>query len=278
MAKRVRSKYLVLLAMASVMILAACSESSEQATSSPLPSATPEPTPVSVLATCGGPITRSSGTPLTALFPERDGYLWTLPDGTDANVSFSDILANDPNANETTMLSMPIWSQPRISSDLRRAAVTIQRRTFSSSADTRPLIVLSDAENPVNGLFVPPVDGGQALVTLEWLSESGCLAVLVFTPTHEQSLYVLEPDGDVVAQFQPKLGRGSVLDASGTGWIVLDRLAFVDGEIELFSVENIGTTIVVSAGSVVPAFTGLTGDGVTAEQFVESLRNRTGNG
>lgn len=277
MAKKLRSRYAGSVAMAAVVLLAACSSVAEPDTPTPVPSATPEPTKVSALAECGGPIEHSSSESLTAIYPQNDGYLWTLPDGTDANVSFDDIIASDPNANETTRLSMPIWSQPVVSPDLKRSAIVVQKRTFSSSADTRPVVIISDADDPVLGTFDPAVDGSQALVTMGWLAESGCLAVLVFTPTHEQQLHILQPNAEVVATFRPTLARGSVIDASVSGWIVLDRLTWEPGEIELFNVDSPGTTIVVSAGEPVPKFLGLPGVGLTVEEFVAAFRDQAPN-
>lgn len=269
---RDKSKYLGFLTLTVLTLLAACTSAVNEATPTTASSVTPEPTRESVVASCGGPIAQSSSEPLTALFSQRDGYVWALPDGTDAIVTLDDVRDSDPLASDSTAMSFPLWAQPAVSPDQLQSAMTILRR-YSGSSVTRTMVVLSDTENPVLGTLVLPEDYVQALVTLSWLPESGCLAVLVFEPMQPQQLYVLQTNGDVIAQFQPKLGRGTVLDVTASGWIVLDRLTWEHSEIELFKLDSSGTTIVVSSGQVVPDFPGLAGSGMTAEQFVASLRN-----
>lgn len=265
---RVRLRYLWFVALAGVALLAACSSAKEQEAPTSAPSATPEP----VFASCGSSGPNQAEAPLTAISPQRDGYIWVLPDGSDASLDLDDIRASDPDASESTAMSFPPWSTPAVSPDGLRSAMTVLRR-YSGSSDTRTMIVLSTTNDPVLATLVLPEGYVQALVTLSWLPESGCLAVLVFEPSQAQQLYILRRDGQVAAQFQPKLGRGTLLDASGSGWVALDRLTWAIPEVELFNLQNPGTTIVVGAGERIPNFPGLPGNGMTAEQFVTSLRS-----
>ncbi len=261
-----------LTALSAFVLIAACTSS----TPTPAPTVTPEATPPSPLASCGGPFEHIGTDPLVAVYPQNDGYLWVLPDGTDANVTFADILAADDNATETSSLSMPIWGAPMVSPDHLRSAVVVFKRQFGSSPDTNPMIVLSDANEPVTGLFEVELENPNPLIRVSWLPESGCLAALIFSPGIEQGLVIVRPDGTVAAEFQPKMARGEVLEVTPDGWIALDRTHWVDGpEIELFNVRNPGTTVIVPTGDPVPDFVGLTSNGETAAEFATRLRERS---
>lgn len=240
----------------------------EEPTPAPLPSPTP-----TVLAACGEQGPHIDSDPVVAFHPERDGFIWVLPDGTDANVTTDDIRAADPAASDSTAISFPLWSQPAVSPDHSRSAVTFNRR-YSGSSETQTLILVSGPDDPVLNAFELPGSNLQALVTLQWLPQSGCLTALVFEPTSEQRLILMSNSGEVVAMFNPKLGRGTVLDSTATGWIVVERLTWEPPEIELFNVRNSGTTIVVGADEPLPDFPGLPGEGQTARQFVEDLKTR----
>ncbi len=265
---KLRSRYPGLVAALAAGLVAACSSTTEPETPTPLPTATPE----SVLSMCGEQGARIDAESVTAFRPQHDGYIWTLPDGSDASVTTDDIRASDPNSDDSTAISFPAWSQPAVSPDHLRSAITFTRR-LSGFSDTKTLILVSSAESPVLGTLELEGSNLQALVTLQWLADSGCLAALIFEPTHEQQLFLLSRDGEPVAEFSPKLGRGTVYEAIDTGWIVVERLTWEPPEIELFSVNNAGTTVVVGADDVLPGFPGLPA-GITARQYVDQLKNR----
>ncbi len=268
-------KLIGLAALAVLVLAAGCVSGPDDPTPTAEPTATQETVRLSPLASCGGPIEHAGSDALTAIYPQSDGYLWALPDGTDANVSFADILAADPESSDSASLSMPIWGSPAVSPDHRRSAIVVMRRLFGSSPDTDPIVVLSSGEEAVTGIFELQVENPNPLVRMSWLSRSGCLAVLAFSPGVEQGLVILRPDGTVAAEFRPKLARGEVMETPDGDWIVLDRTGWVDGpEIELFSVHNPGSAVIVPRDETVPDFLGLAPDGQTAAEFAAELREQ----
>lgn len=242
----------------------------------PVPATSPTvPASITVPGVCGGPITRLAGEPVFAIDDDMDGYVWVLPDGTDAGLTADQLRAADPESDSSTVIRMPRWGAPAISPDRTTSAIPVERR-YSGEPQGHYVVVISTATEPVAGVVEYPQEWNQPLITTFWLAESGCLSVLVFNPEHEDLLQLIDIDGNVVREQEIQMGRGVVLDGAGADWVLIDRISFGElSQVEFVNIEDPGLSLVVGEDEVVPDLPGLRGAGeLTAGQLVAELRDR----